>query len=184
TLTVTIDGLVVCTITVSQDGSWSCTPTTPLADGNHPVTITVTDAAGNRSTMSMTVTVNTQALALPTINPIARPAPGQFGFNRYPIITGTAPGATTVTVTIDPDRDLATDNSVAYSVPVGADGIWSLDTTTATPISGTLPTEGFTITQKVDVTAVARDEAGMVSPMASQIVTIAYTILLPIIATP
>ena len=45
------------------------TPTTPLADGSHQLTYTLTDAAGNESAQSpaITVTVDTLAPATPAV---------------------------------------------------------------------------------------------------------------------
>ena len=45
------------------------TPTTPLADGSHQLTYTLTDAAGNESAQSpaLTVTVDTLAPATPAV---------------------------------------------------------------------------------------------------------------------
>jgi hypothetical protein len=40
-------GAVVCTATVAPDGTWTCTPGAPLAEGIQIVTATITDAAGN-----------------------------------------------------------------------------------------------------------------------------------------
>jgi hypothetical protein len=52
----------LCTAVVRPDGTWSCTPTTPLAPGQHTVTATQADAAGNTSpadTVTFTVTGGT-----------------------------------------------------------------------------------------------------------------------------
>ncbi|NMO18663.1 DUF4215 domain-containing protein [Pyxidicoccus fallax] len=43
TVTVREGDTVICTATVAANGSWSCTPATPLADGAHNITATATD---------------------------------------------------------------------------------------------------------------------------------------------
>jgi len=55
-VTVPIDGSVAGTTTVATDGSWSFTPTTPLATGEHSTVATQTDAYGNVSPDSATDT--------------------------------------------------------------------------------------------------------------------------------
>jgi len=52
-------GNVVCTTTVNPDGSWTCTPTTPLDEGEQTYQVTVTDEAGNESDPTpVTITVD------------------------------------------------------------------------------------------------------------------------------
>ncbi|MFJ7944476.1 Ig-like domain-containing protein [Streptomyces sp. NPDC096354] len=51
-------GGTVCTATVDASGKWSCTPTTALAEGEHTITATATDEAGNTSQGgSITITI-------------------------------------------------------------------------------------------------------------------------------
>lgn len=67
TVTVTEGSTVLCTAVVAGDGTWSCTPTTPLAPGRHTVAAIQADAAGNVSPAdgtSFSVTAPT-----PTPNP-------------------------------------------------------------------------------------------------------------------
>ena len=47
TVTVREGGTVLCQATVRPDGTWSCSPSAPLAPGPHTVTATQTDGAGN-----------------------------------------------------------------------------------------------------------------------------------------
>lgn len=49
TVTVSEGGTVLCTAVVRNDGTWSCSPTTPLAPGPHTVTATQTDSQGSTS---------------------------------------------------------------------------------------------------------------------------------------
>jgi hypothetical protein len=136
TITVKDGTEVVCTATAGSDGSWSCKPTKPLVDGDHSLTATATDPAGNTSTPSdpVTVIVDTIGPEAPVINT----ANGKE-------ISGTAEPGSTVTVSY-PKEDGSTG---AVEVPAGPDGKWTVKT----------PEDA------VDgkVTAVAKDEAGNVS---------------------
>ncbi|AMG57399.2 hypothetical protein AL522_07015 [Pantoea vagans] len=62
-VTVTIaDGeTVLGSVVVAEDGSWSFTPDTALADGDHALIVTVTDAEGNTRTDTVNVVVDTVA---------------------------------------------------------------------------------------------------------------------------
>jgi large repetitive protein len=55
TVTVTLNGNAVGTATTSATGTWSFTPTTPMADGPYTVVVTARDAAGNTSAPSTSV---------------------------------------------------------------------------------------------------------------------------------
>jgi hypothetical protein len=61
TVTVIIDGNpITCSnepVIVAGNGTWTCTPTVPLSDGDHVITATQTDPAGNTSGPSAPVTV-------------------------------------------------------------------------------------------------------------------------------
>ncbi|WP_353236415.1 Ig-like domain-containing protein, partial [Diaphorobacter ruginosibacter] len=48
-VTVFDNGKEIGTTTVGDDGHWSLTPSTPLADGQHSISVTLTDKAGNVS---------------------------------------------------------------------------------------------------------------------------------------
>ncbi|MFP2912874.1 Ig-like domain-containing protein, partial [Pyxidicoccus sp. 3LFB2] len=63
TVTVREGNTVLCTAVASDTGTWSCVPTTPLADGPHTVVATATDASGNTGPASnqVTFTIDTQA---------------------------------------------------------------------------------------------------------------------------
>ena len=53
---------IVCTATIIEgtpDNTWSCTPTSPLPDGNVTLTASVSDVAGNTSTATVAVVVDT-----------------------------------------------------------------------------------------------------------------------------
>ncbi|MEI7179295.1 Ig-like domain-containing protein [Pectobacterium carotovorum] len=70
TVTVTLNAKPY-TTTVGSDGNWSVTlPTADLvaiADGNHNLTVTLTDAAGNTTTVTRPLTIDSGAITVPTI---------------------------------------------------------------------------------------------------------------------
>ncbi|MBF4992498.1 Ig-like domain-containing protein, partial [Methylophilus sp. QUAN] len=49
TITIYDNGTKLGTALVQPDGKWTFTPTTPLVDGSHSITVTATDPAGNTS---------------------------------------------------------------------------------------------------------------------------------------
>ena len=67
TIKVYDNGALLGTTTVQSNGSWSFTPTAPLTEGSHPLTVTATDPQGNESTPSAayTVKIDTTAPAAP-----------------------------------------------------------------------------------------------------------------------
>ncbi|MCL1923794.1 MAG: Ig-like domain-containing protein, partial [Propionibacteriaceae bacterium] len=80
------DGNVLCTATAGSDGTWSCVPTTPLPEGEHTLSVTATDPAGNTSDVSdpITITVKTTPPRKPIVNDPEKP----FGIDDPIIITG------------------------------------------------------------------------------------------------
>ncbi|MEP4556763.1 Ig-like domain-containing protein, partial [Cobetia amphilecti] len=69
-VTVSLDGEVVDSVTADANGSWSYTPSTDLTDGDHVFSVTATDAAGNESASSgeFTLTVDTTAPDAPILS--------------------------------------------------------------------------------------------------------------------
>lgn len=65
TVTVTLDSGTPITATVDANGNWSAPVTSTqlgaLTQGNHTITVTVTDAAGNQNTVTTPLSVDTQA---------------------------------------------------------------------------------------------------------------------------
>jgi hypothetical protein len=69
TIVVSIDGQSVCTVTVSDNGTWRCAVTSPLAEGPHTVVTQATDPAGNQSDPAeATFTVDRTAPGAPVLN--------------------------------------------------------------------------------------------------------------------
>ncbi|GGR53936.1 Ig-like domain-containing protein [Nocardioides luteus] len=117
TVEVTVDGEVVGTAEVDEDGTWSLPLTDELADGEHTVSATQTDAAGNTSERSdeVTFTVDTEAPEVPVIT---APANGSSTTDPTPTVSGTAEPGSTVAVTID--------GNVVGTAPVDSEGRWNL----------------------------------------------------------
>ena len=79
---------VVCATTVQSDKTWTCTPADPLGDGDHELTATETDPAGNVSDPStpVVITVDTEAPSAPEIT---GPKDGDEVGDNTPTVTGT-----------------------------------------------------------------------------------------------
>lgn len=160
-ISVADNGLFIGSTTVAANGTWTFTPTSDLSQGNHPLTFTVTDAAGNVGpAASFAVTVDTIAPLTPVIVSVVDDSapqtgnlsPGQSSNDTRPTLNGTAEPGTTLTFT---------DNgTVIGSLVVGTDSNWTFTPTTA--LSNGLHTLAVTAT----------DNAGNVSPAASFGVTV------------
>ncbi len=98
TVTVTVDGAVVGTVTVGTSGTWSITGATPLAQGAHTAIATATDAAGNTSAPSFSRGFTVDSVAP---NPPVITDPAAVVKSPSVVIAGTAESGTTVTVTVD-----------------------------------------------------------------------------------
>jgi membrane protein implicated in regulation of membrane protease activity len=93
-ISVSINGLPVF-VTVTVDGTgWSATPTVGLADGEHNVSVTATDAVGNTATVTQTLTVDTTPPVLTVVHVGVTNDP-------RPEITGTTEAGATIAVDIE-----------------------------------------------------------------------------------
>ncbi|MDF1564849.1 MAG: Ig-like domain-containing protein [Deltaproteobacteria bacterium] len=120
TVSVTVDGAVVCTATADAGGSWTCQPGADLGQGAHTVNATATDAAGNSATTAdQSFTVDTLAPAVPTID---SPADGAIVATNTPTFTGTAEAGSAVTIRVDGVIACTTtaDAAGTYSCTAGA----------------------------------------------------------------
>ncbi|WP_461472475.1 Ig-like domain-containing protein [Microbacterium sp. HJ5] len=165
TVTVIIDGVSIGTTPAGPTGDWTFSTTTPLTEGEHTVTATATDEAGNTGPESAgnTFTVDSLAPAAPVIS---APADGSSTNDTTPDITGTAEPNSTVTVRIDGAVVGETD----------ADGLGNWIFTPAIPLAPGAHT----------AVANATDEAGNTSPDSN---TVAFTVdttapVAPIITAP
>ncbi|MEE9658809.1 BapA/Bap/LapF family large adhesin [Enterobacter cloacae complex sp. CARB60] len=91
TITIYDNGVAIGTTTVRPNGTWSVTPDRPLQDGAHSITVTETDAAGNKSAASEPV-----SFIVDTTPPSA---PGNLVVsNDGTSISGIAEAGSTVTI--------------------------------------------------------------------------------------
>ncbi|OAE47742.1 Ig-like domain repeat protein [Enterobacter cloacae] len=160
------NGKPIGTATADASGKWSFTPSTNLSEGNHAITTTATDAAGNTSPASTAVTfvVDTVAPGAPAIVSITddvAPNTGTLGSGSTtndprPQLTGTAEAGSTVTIY---------DNGIAIGTAVvGSNGSWSFTpsvnlsegshqlTVRATDVAGNTGPASPAFTVTVDVT--------------------------------
>ncbi|MDI3203166.1 Ig-like domain-containing protein, partial [Pseudomonas shahriarae] len=114
-------------VIVGEDGRWEFTPDPELIEGPHPITVIVTDPAGNASEPSdpYIVIVDTTAPVAPTIDSVfddqgtstGNIMPGDITDDSQPEIRGQAEPGTTVII-YDNGREIG-------RVPVAADGSWT-----------------------------------------------------------
>ncbi|QGY30450.1 Ig-like domain-containing protein [Pantoea cypripedii] len=187
TVTVSDGSTVLGTATADNNGNWSFT-TTPLGEGDHSLTATVTDPAGNTSAVSdpVTVTIDTTAPAVAgdvllsndETTPSAPIAAGGATNDTTPVLSGTADPGSTVTVS-DNGSVLGTaavdnDGNWSFTTPELGEGAHSLTATVTDPAGNTSPpTTAIDFT--VDTTAPAaatglqlsNDESGTSVPIAA-----------------
>ncbi|MES3024950.1 MAG: DUF4347 domain-containing protein, partial [Pseudomonadota bacterium] len=152
TLTVTVNGVSYTPSTSVGSNVWSVQVTTALATGSSYQVVATANRSGavsvsDTSLLEVQVT-NTPVVAIdikgdsagdPTSNGSAS------GTTTLPIINGSSANAGGfVIVRLDPGNDGVLGDAVTYSVVPAGDGTWTLDTATASPISGTRPTGGYT----------------------------------------
>ena len=152
-VTIIDDGVVIGEVIVGDDGRWEFTPDPALADGPHPITVIVTDPAGNASEPSdpYIIIVDTTAPLAPTIDSVfddqgastGNISPGDITDDAQPEISGSGEPGSTIIIYDNGDeigRALA-----------GPDGRWS-----HTPIPPLL-------NGSHDLTAAAQDAVGNTS---------------------
>lgn len=125
------NGSTVIGTTTVVGGLWSFTPGTALADGSYTITAIATDAAGNPSgsSNSISFTVNTVPLTLPQVTDIqdnvgvitGSVSNGGVTDDNTPTFSGTGTPGSTVLVYVD-----GLPIAVAVAT-VGANGTWSVD---------------------------------------------------------
>lgn len=158
TVTVSEGATVLCTAIVNS-GTWSCSPGSPLGDGPHTLTASITSPDGTGSATAETV-VDTKGPAVV----VSAPTEGSTVTSGIPTISGTSEPGATVTVT---------ENAVTLcTATVATDGTWSC--TPAAPLG-----EG-----SHTVSAVAKDPAGNTGPADTQSFTVDTTALPPGITSP
>ncbi|TWH21175.1 Ig-like domain-containing protein [Prauserella rugosa] len=107
------------TATVDENGNWSFTPESPLSDGDHTITATQEDAAGNVSGPSEEVsfTVDTEAPDPPVIT---SPEDGSTIGNNTPVVEGRGEPGATVEVIVDGESvgEATVDDQGNWSFPL------------------------------------------------------------------
>ena len=158
---------------VAADGTWSIdtgveTPTSgvfppDLTDGDS-FDVVITDPAGNMSTAEIVIDTELPAIDDTPTN------------DTTPVLTGTGEPGETVTVELDTDGDGIPD--VVYEAVVDANGDWAIDTETATPISGTFPTDlgdddtiGITVTDEAGNEEMSAVDIDLETPTADDLTT-------------
>ncbi|WP_213033344.1 Ig-like domain-containing protein [Acinetobacter sp. ANC 3832] len=122
------NGVEIGTVYVKPDGTWSFTPTTPLDNGSHLVTVTQTDPAGNKSIPSdplsfevddrnVKITIEASDNEQPIIGPIMQ---GGYTNDDTPVLSGTTDAGAIVTIT---DKD----GKAIVSVTADVNGIWTTE---------------------------------------------------------
>lgn len=125
TVTLYSGGTVLGITTADASGNWSFTPGSALAAGTHSITVTTTDAVGNVSAASATLSLNIDTSA-PVIGSVSIPAaPMKIG------------DVVTATITVTSDTD-------SYTLSSGSIGGFTLGS--PTKINNTTYTATFTVT--------------------------------------
>jgi hypothetical protein len=142
TITVTVDGKVVASVVVGQDGMWEVTLEEALEDGSQTLRVDAIDAAGNMSrTVLVDITVDTSG---PAAVAITSPANNARLDRGAVTVTGTGKPSLEVIVFVDGTR--------AGATRADAQGAWS--------ISIMLLPGQRTIRAEIVVTVVAPNDGG------------------------
>jgi hypothetical protein len=157
TVTVTdkATGAELCVATVNAAGEWSCSPTTPLAEGPHTVTATETDPKGQLAAepIDKTFVVDTHPPTVTITTPPGDPAP--FSPELATTIGGTVTDHDPATGTEQPFQDTTVtvkgpDGTVLCTDQTDAQGAWSCQ----------IPANALSPTNQSLVSAEATDAAG------------------------
>ncbi|MCS3602961.1 VCBS repeat-containing protein [Buttiauxella sp. BIGb0471] len=165
TITILDNGDPIGTTTVRADGTWSFTPDTPFTTPDHSISVTESDAAGNKSPASGTInfTLDTEPPAAPTIDS----ADDNVGALQQTLLTNGVTDDNTPTfhgTGINGDTITLYNGSTVLGTALVTGGVWTITPATALP-NGTL-----------NLTATATDPAGNVgSPSANFTLTVDNT---------
>ncbi|MEC7524213.1 MAG: Ig-like domain-containing protein [Myxococcota bacterium] len=111
-----VDGVVVGSVVVGDDGTWSYTPDADIADGSHTVEARATDAAGNQASESRDVVVDTSASGEDDVSIVSPTDGAELGVDP-PTIAGTAAPGATIEIRID--------GVLVATVTADVEGRWS-----------------------------------------------------------
>lgn len=122
------------------------------------IEVNVASGAGQSVAASLPTAAASATQAYDTLAPVITIDTLATALSGKPTLSGTTdlPDGSLITVTVDPDNNAGTTNLI-YQVMVSG-GIWTLNTNTVTPVSGSMPSGGLTSYTKV--TATATDAAG------------------------
>ncbi|HKM98298.1 MAG TPA: Ig-like domain-containing protein, partial [Buttiauxella sp.] len=127
TLSLKDNGVEIGTISVDGSGNWIYTPTTPLGNGSHNLTLTATDEAGNVSQPSAGFAFTIDSTA--PVAPLITSAVDDNGTTQIPILSGQSTNdiQPTINGTAEPDSILTiSDNgTVLDTIQVDGSGNWS-----------------------------------------------------------
>lgn len=170
TITIYNGATSIGTTTVGEGGTWSFTPSTPLANGStYVISTTETDTAGNTSLHSPTVTITIDTAA-PNA-PVIGYAEDDVGAIQTPVLTGgiTDDNKPVLHGTADPNSTITIYNGSTLIGTVVADGVggWSF------PLTTSLTDGTYTFTAK------ATDSAGNVSGSSADFTFTVETSLTP-----
>ncbi|WP_024556279.1 Ig-like domain-containing protein [Franconibacter pulveris 1160] len=169
TVTVTLNG-VNYSATVQADGTWSTTipaaDLAALADGPYTINASLTDVAGNSTTVPRSVTLDAAAATLPTLT--IAPLSGDGYLNAAeaasPLllsgVTTNVEAGRTVTLTL---------NGITYSATVQADGSWSVEVPVADldAVADGLQTVQGSVTDAAGNPATASSDVTLITDAAS-----------------
>ncbi|WP_224981934.1 Ig-like domain-containing protein [Geomonas agri] len=148
-----------------SSGAWSLSgrDLSGLNDGTLNVTAELWssgDGTGSRLTGS---TAATATVLHDKVAPVITVSQGASATDSTPVISGTSdlPAGSTIRITIDPDNNAATSDSVTYLAIVGAAGAWSVDTGAVLPVTGSLSAAG--VLPYAKISASGTDAAGNVT---------------------
>lgn len=135
------NGATVIGTTTVVNGLWSITPTTALPNGTYTLTAVATDAAGNPSgtSNSISFTVNSTPLTAPQVTDIADNVGvitgtlgnGSVTDDLSPTVSGTGTPGSTILI-------YDNGNLIPLSITVGVDGKWSVDVPLSANVEHTL----------------------------------------------
>ena len=135
------NGATVIGTTTVVNGLWSITPTTALPNGTYTLTAVATDAAGNPSgtSNSISFTVNSTPLTAPQVTDIADNVGvitgtlgnGSVTDDLSPTVSGTGTPGSTILI-------YDNGNLIPLNITVGADGKWSVDVPLSANVEHTL----------------------------------------------
>ncbi|WP_454436246.1 Ig-like domain-containing protein [Thauera mechernichensis] len=142
--TLSIDAEAGASLAYSIDGGVSWSDSFIAVEGANAVRVRATDLAGNQATSDFSFTLDTTAPAQPVIDSAALTNLAE------PVLSGTAEVGSTVEVNV---------GGAVYKLVADAQGGWSVDLATATPITGTLVLGDGSYTVSVTATDTAGNES-------------------------